>query len=240
MKRRAKLLLLVLVGVTATGSFGALEFGVARSDVRDSGRVDLAAVNRSNANLSGEVRLVVRGDDRLHAALERRLAGTLRGRGVGVTRVDDRKRRYAGPVLAVTVTRRRVGYNPLTPSATLTARFEFSSTGNTSYFEEEEHNGTASVPTGQNAFLIDGRVRTTDSTRGLVSYPAYLERLGRAVADGVAERFLVGYGIRDGSGSANTAAASAERATGGRPPALRRLAVRGPPCCRGARARSAA
>jgi hypothetical protein len=161
---------------------------LAASETRSEAQVASAAAGAADAGDAAGARLVlhVEGSDGLAEALRRGLAATLGAPGL-FAGVEVRSAPPAAadhPALVAGVAGRDVFWTPLYAAGTVEVGFAYASDrGDLSWREA----GVFAFGGGA-AVQLQGRVRVTDTTRGLVSRPAYVEHLGRAAAARVAEQ----------------------------------------------------
>jgi hypothetical protein len=178
---------LVFAGVAA-GALLVADVRLAVSDTRSEAQVASARNAAAGAPEAAESRLVlyVEGDDALAAALRRELAGTLGATGpfAGVDVVSAPPAAADHPALVAGLVSREVFWTPLHAAGTVEAAFAYASDRGDPTWRD----GRAFVLGGGPTVHASGRVRVTDTTRGLVSRPAYLTHLGREAAARVAEQ----------------------------------------------------
>ncbi len=134
-----------------------------------------------------ELGLYVVGEDRLALSLKRELARRL-GAGLGsprVTVLDAPPEQASQPVLIVQVTDRDVKWTPVYARAAVSARFTYASDGDMSW--RDEFTVVMNLMGGEPQIRVRGDLGVADTSRGVVSEPAYQRLLAQRIAAAVSE-----------------------------------------------------
>jgi hypothetical protein len=190
------IVLLVLVSAFAFVGFSAAEH---RTNVDQ--QVSTASVNNASVSVPSEVVLYVVGPESVSNHLETATTTVLEQRGTSVRVVNNLDSVYDAPVLLVGIQESQIAYNPVTPSAESSLSFLYVPSGNVTQFGQSDEDATASFNASllrqrlldddpirfqmddENRVFREGRVRLTDSTTGVVSWPAYRSYVIETVAE---------------------------------------------------------
>jgi hypothetical protein len=178
-------LLLLLVG-----AFTFVGFSAAEHHTNVDQQVSTATANDASVSVPSEVVLYVFGPDAISNRMETAIVTAFEQRGTSVRIVSHLDPVYDDPVLLVGIQKSRIAYNPITPSAEVALSFVYAPSGNVTQFRQPNDANTSFNASLLRERLVDddpivfrvddenrifrkGGVRLTDSTTGVVSWPAY-------------------------------------------------------------------
>jgi len=182
-------LVLIFITVLLVYAFSQLSFGLRQSKTSVNINAETFSVMEPKFNPDEILYLHVVQDNAISRKLEVELKKRLEAEGWQVRSFLNLKDRFEGPVLAVKILRKELGYLPLYTNSQLDVLVYFASNGRTDYFEQfvrEEFGGSRAVVqfnSSQGPQLIDkGVLNARDSSYGLFSLPSYHNYLARALA----------------------------------------------------------
>jgi hypothetical protein len=186
MRRNQSVTLTLTVTLALVAAMLLVNASVATSETRADASIS-AASSRGNASIivtpQPRLWLYVHGDDSVTDAFSDELQDRLNrvSAFAGITPIETPPTESNHPALAVGITERDILWLPIYGRAQVTVRFAYASdTGNVSWQSEPVRDfvisGDAPV------VRIHGKVTIIDTTRGIISRPAYLEHLGTALA----------------------------------------------------------
>lgn len=184
MRRKSMLVVLVSVIIISL-AFLFLDFSAANSETRADSQVSIASSGKPETDLTGELYIFVEKDDGLTEVLKSRLTEELRGQGIKIFEVKSLGEKYDDKALAVATLKREISYNPFFPSADLEVLFFYSSNGNTSYFGAIKRGEVPPFIIEHKELFIEGHLKLTDVTRGIISLRAYQNHLADEIAKNI-------------------------------------------------------
>lgn len=193
MDRRSLLALLLVAALLVVGAFAFGDFHAMESATDASTSVSTAQANHSTAPMNVPLTLVVLGERPLAADLGDRLETNLSERWT-VTRAA-KPADTDGPIMVVIVSEAELRYNPITPSAAVTARFGFVGSGNATLATRMAQDTNPVVYSNRDPYGVEGEVRLRDRSRGIVSWPGYQRHVADALASSVENALLSAPGM---------------------------------------------
>ncbi|MBD3206676.1 hypothetical protein GF319_10090 [Candidatus Bathyarchaeota archaeon] len=127
--------------------------------------------------------LYVEGNSRFANNLESKLEIIMISKGIDVILTEELVEKYDNQVLAVLISEKDIGYNPLIPSAEMEILFAYFLNGNTSYLEEIRLGEPLVISFTEEGLIKEGKILISDQTQGLVSYRAYVKYLANYSAN---------------------------------------------------------
>jgi hypothetical protein len=187
LSRRRILLAVLLALVLAAGAFTTLDFRALDSQTATDASVTTTQGNQATAPLEEPLQLVVLGGGPVAEGLGDELEAELAGPFAAVNQSAAPIQPWDGPVLVVGVTESAVQYNPVTPRARVQATYGFVGSGNATLATDFATGGSPPVDASRHPYVTHGQVTVTDSSRGLVSLPAYRDHVRTRLAAALAE-----------------------------------------------------
>jgi hypothetical protein len=183
------------------GAFAFVDFSAAEHRTSVDQQVSTATANDTSLSVPSEVVLYVFGPDSVSDRTETAIATALEQRGTSVRVVSHLDPVYDDPVLVAGIEESQVSYNPLTPSAEVALSFLYAPGGTVTQFGQPQDDANASFNASllgerllddepilfriddQNRLFRKGRVRLTDATTGIISWPAYRTHVVETLAE---------------------------------------------------------
>lgn len=182
MDPRRLLLVVGLVGVVIiAGAFTSLSFHVMESETASNSSVGTSQANDATAPTGVPLQVIVLGEGPVADRLADDLETSLSDRWTAIT-VAEEPTSVDGPVYVVRIGEADVAYNPVTPSARVTAHFAFVGSGNGTLAAQLASGDTTPVLTNENPYVVHGDVTVVDESTGLVSIPGYRDHVARQLA----------------------------------------------------------
>lgn len=184
---RALLVVVVLALALVVSLFAFVDFHAMESNTLADASVGTAQANKATAPVDQPLQLLVLGDGPVADRLSDHLAAELSPTFATINQTDEPIESWNGPVLVVGIVESDVRYNPVTPSAAVTAEFAFVGSGNVTLATQFARGEMPPVLSNLNPYVVQGDVVLQDESRGIVSVPAYerhvTERLATKLGD---------------------------------------------------------
>lgn len=178
--RRLLLVVGLVVVIVIAGAFAAVSFHVLESETASNSSVGTSQANDATAPTGVPLQVIVLGEGPVPDRLADDLETSLSDRWTAIT-VAEEPTSVDGPVYVVRVGEADIGYNPVTPSARVTAHFAFVGAGNGTLAAQLVSGDASPVLTNENPYVVHGDVTVVDVSRGIVSMPGYYDHVSAQV-----------------------------------------------------------
>lgn len=177
--------IVVLVMFTSLVAIFSLDFDVSESEMDSNLRASTYSSQNAEMDSTGDLYFYMEGDNWLKESIE----GEFRDKIWKIHSFANLKEKYNDSLLAVSVIKDDIVYNPFFPRSEVKIFVYYSLTGNSSYFgglKQSYLGGKAPLvqfKTSQGPRYIKQGVFTfKDSTRGFISWKAYKKKIGEGLA----------------------------------------------------------
>jgi hypothetical protein len=181
------LALVALVVVATAFAFVFVSFHAMESATAADTSVGTSRANDARAPTDQPLHVVVVGEGPIVDRLADDLEASLSERWASVSMADEPIAAFDGPVYVVDLAEADVRYNPLSPSARLTAAFAFVGTGNGTKAARIARGDRPTVLTNETPYVVQGDVTIVDESRGIVSMPGYYDHVSARLATKLAD-----------------------------------------------------
>jgi lipopolysaccharide export LptBFGC system permease protein LptF len=189
-------LLLSIIIFVIMLAFFVMDFKAAISETKFESYVSNASANNPSDPLyidfSGGLYVYVMGDDDLSLELKDLMVKKLREKWSGIFEANSLEKNYDKQALIVTLRDRKISYNPFFPSARVEIILYYSSSGNTTGFEDFNNKKRLFANFERSGMVIGGRSELTDDTKGIISLRAYRKYLAEEITKNIVKQLPSG------------------------------------------------
>lgn len=196
----------VLAIVLLVGSFLFVGFSAAEHRTTVNKQVTTAASNGASMSVPTAIQVYVVGPEPIRGQVTDSILSAIDTEGIDARVVSVLAPVSADPVLLVGVRESRLAYNPITPSASVSLRFEYAANGDVRQFGQVDATGDfdsalvddrllrgAQVPIvfdTEDALFRSGDLSLSDASTGLTSWPGYQIHVADALGSSVVSALL--------------------------------------------------